>query len=135
MLLHTHYTTTATTTQAASLTPPSSQLSLRCGLSAVLGMKDRWIRIESTLPDAWDLNKQSHACFSILPSMLQKALNLISFSICLFAKKSLTTPIVSLQIFAYGMLCAAIAIALVLFIATYLKQAVSTTHTASEYGC
>ncbi|KAF5835955.1 sodium-coupled phosphate transporter protein [Dunaliella salina] len=33
------------------------------------------------------------------------------------------------QIFAYGMLCAAISVATVLFLATYLRQAVSTTHT------
>mmetsp|Transcript_26606 Transcript_26606/g.71957 ORF Transcript_26606/g.71957 Transcript_26606/m.71957 type:complete len:717 (+) Transcript_26606:95-2245(+) len=33
------------------------------------------------------------------------------------------------QIFAYGMMCAAISTASVLFLATYLRQAVSTTHT------
>jgi len=38
-----------------------------------------------------------------------------------------------MQIFAYGMVCAATAIGVVLTLATYLRQAVSTTHTASEW--
>lgn len=44
----------------------------------------------------------------------------------------LNAPLPIWQIFAYGMFGAAVAIAIVLFVATYLKQAVSTTHTASE---
>jgi len=37
-----------------------------------------------------------------------------------------------LQIFGYGMFCAATAVTIVLYVATYFSIAVSTTHTVSK---